>query len=392
MMEQRRVRLAFLLGRLLRGGAELQMVALAQRLVARGFSIDFVARAGPGDLDERAHAAGAVIHPIGSPSSADSSILVWRYRQLGTYARWIRTARRQQYDIVDAWLHPDDVVAAMTRRLAGTPVVMSARLGRSARRRIGPSTRLFEWIVHRQIDVVVANAEITAADAIHNQRVPAERVRIIRGGVELVDASGPEDRRTQRAILGAGDEHILIGCVGNFRTMKRQDLLIDAFARLVVDHPNLRLALIGDGELRPQIERQILGLGLAGHVRLHGTATDLPPIYSALDLFVQASNSEGLPNVLLEAASSTLAIVATDAGGSREVIHDGETGLLVPIDDIDALASAIRIAVEDAMLRRRLAAAARTLIEREYGMDRFAREYEDLYREQLETKSTFRGR
>ena len=168
--------------------------------------------------------------------------------------------------------------------------------------------------------------------------------------------------------------------------MKRQDLLIDAFARLLPQHPGLRLVLVGDGDLRPRIEQQIELLGLDDRVWLTGIASELPRLYHAFDLFVQASNSEGLPNVLLEASAAALPMVATAAGGSDEVVHDGQTGLLVPIDDLDALTSAIHRAITDSDLRRVIGAAARELIEREYGMERFVHEYADLYRQQLSAK------
>jgi glycosyltransferase involved in cell wall biosynthesis len=143
---------------------------------------------------------------------------------------------------------------------------------------------------------------------------------------------------------------------------------------------------VGDGELRPQIERQVRDLGLGARVVLYGTATELLPLYDAFDLFVQASNSEGLPNVLLEASSAGLPIVATDAGGTREVVRDGETGLLVPTDDLDSLAGAMHRAIGDEDLRRRLGSAARELIVREYGMDRFFHDYTDLYRALIAAK------
>ena len=171
--------------------------------------------------------------------------------------------------------------------------------------------------------------------------------------------------------------------------MKRQDLLIDAFAQLVAKHHELRLVLVGDGDLRPHIEQQIERCGLGGRVVLTGSATDLPPLYDAFDLFVQASNSEALPNVLLEASAAALPIVATAAGGSGELVRDGETGLLVPVDNLDYLTSAMHRAISDADLRRRMGAAARAVIERDYGMDRFAREYADLYREQLAAKGAY---
>ena len=379
------VRLAFLLGRLIRGGAELQMLALSEHLTKHGFEVDFVTRSGPGMLDDQARAAGASVRHIGISSSARTPAHERLARLIGRNARWITTARRERYDIVDAWLHPADSIAALTRHLTGVHIVMSARLGRSPRMRIGPATQLLESTVFRLTDAVVANAEITAADAKH-QGVPARKVHVIRGGVRPAPDFSPAERFAQRAALGLKEGEFLVGCVGNFRRMKRQDLVIRAFAALLPVHPGLRLVLVGDGELRPEIEDQVRDLGLDDRVILFGTATDLAPLYDAFELFVQASNSEGLPNVLLEASSAGLPIVATAAGGTGEVIRDGETGLLVPIDDLDSLAGAMHRAIADADLRRRLGLAARSLIKREYGMDRFCLEYAELYRELLSAK------
>jgi glycosyltransferase involved in cell wall biosynthesis len=375
---ERPIRLAFLLGTLMRGGAELQMLALAEHLAGHGFSVDFVCRSGAGPLDGVARAAGATVRHLGPASTSETPVHQRLGRLVGRNAHWIRTARRRDYDIVDAWLHPADSVAALTRPLTGIPVVMSARLGRSSRMG-GPVTRILDAAVFRLTDAVVANADLTAADA-RQQGVPAGKVHIVRGGVRVMPRSSAPERRAHRAALGVGDDEFVIGCVGNFRTMKRQDLLIAAFAAILPAVPRARLVLVGDGELRPRIEAQVRELGLAGRVILFGTATDLPPLYEAFDLFVQASNSEGLPNVLLEASAAGLPIVATDAGGTGEVIRDGQTGLLVPIDDLPALSAAIGRAAQDADLRTRLAAAARDLITREYGMDRFFSEYADLYR------------
>ena len=362
------------------------MLALTRGLVRKGFDVDFVCRGGSGPLDEQARTAGASVRIVGELSSRETPKRTRLSRLAQKHVRWVRTARRERYDIVDAWMHPADFVAALSRPLSGTPVVMAARLDQLPRVRLGPATKLLYATVNRMTDVVVANAAITAADAMREQAVSPDRVRIIRGGVELPRAFTQEERRGQRARLGAEDGHFLVGCVGNFRPMKRQDLLIDAFARLLPGHPQLRLVLIGDGELRPQIERQIAHLGLGERVVLFGSASDLPPLYNAFDLFVQASNSEALPNVLLEASAAALPIVATAAGGSGELVHDGETGLLVPVDDLASLTTAMERAVDDSDLRWRMRTAARRLVECDYGMDRFVGEYAQLYRERLTAK------
>ena len=382
----RPIRLALLTGRLKHGGAELQMIALTRELRNRGFRVDIVARSGDGPLDAQAQAAGARVRAIGQRALPGASAAERYSRRLDKHLSWLRLARRERYDVVDAWLHPTDVFAALTRPLTGIPVVAAARIDRLPRWRMGVATRPLYASVNRLTDVVVACADITAADAVRLQRVPADKVRVIRGGVTLPRAFSPDQRRAQRIALQATDADFVIGCVGNFRTMKRHDLLLVAFARILPAYPHLRLVLVGDGDLRPKIEEQIEHLGIGHRVFLTGSATDLPPLYDAFDLFVQASNSEGLPNVLLEAAASRLPIVATAAGGSGEVVRDGETGLLVPIDDEGRLAAALDLSIRDAELRARLSTAARALIEREYGMERFGREYAELYQELLEAK------
>jgi glycosyltransferase involved in cell wall biosynthesis len=381
----RPIRLAFLLGQLTRGGAELQMLALTEHLTGNGFEVDFVTRSGDGPLDRAARDAGARVRHLGRASSAATPLLRRSVRLMARNGRWITTARRRRYDIVDAWLHPADSLAALTRPLTRVPVVMSARLGRSPRMGAGAAGRLLDAAVFRLTDAVVANARITAEDA-RRQGVPADKVRLVRGGVRPAPVFSPAQRHSHRAALGVEADDFLIGCVGNFRAMKRQDLLVAAYARLLPEHPRARLVLVGDGELRPQLEGQLRTLGLADRVILFGTATDLAPLYDAFDLFVQASNSEGLPNVLLEASSAGLPIVATDAGGTHEVIEDGRTGLLVPIDDEEALTGAMHRAMGDPELRQRLGTAARDLIATEYGMDRFFREYRELYRALLATR------
>ena len=191
--------------------------------------------------------------------------------------------------------------------------------------------------------------------------------------------------------MGAGDEDFVIGYVGNYRNIKRHDLLIDVFAGLARDRPDLRLVLVGEGPMRPAMERQVTALGLGQRVRLHGRELDPRPMYGAFDLVAQASRSEGLPNVLLEAAAAGRPIVATAAGGSGEIVIDGETGLLVPTEDVAALTAALRRALDDPELRQRLGAAARIHVDATFGMARYVREFVDLYEELAAAKGVRRA-
>ncbi len=182
-----------------------------------------------------------------------------------------------------------------------------------------------------------------------------------------------------RTELGAGDSELLVACVGNYRQVKRHDLLIDAFAQVAPTAPASRLVLIGDGPTRPDIERQIVDRGLTHRIQVHGPMHEVRPYYPAFDIVVQSSDSEGLPNVLLEAAAAGCAIVATDAGGSAEIIIDRHTGILVPCGDVDAIATGMRIFLQDDELRDRMGSAARHHVSMNFGVERFVDEFAALY-------------
>lgn len=302
---------------------------------------------------------------------------------LGNY---VRAMRRGHYDIVDAWLYPDDVLAATMRLLTGTPIVMSGRRNIQSHDRFGTLAPSVDRLVDRLTDVVVANSNAAAENAIRSHHTTASKLRIIRNGVALVEPLSAAERSTWRRRMGVPDDDVVLGCVGRYHRVKRHSLLIEAFARLAPERPGLSLVIVGDGDQRVALENQVDGLGLRDRVRLHGNERDPRPMYGAFDMVAQASSTEGLPNALLEAAAAGCPIVATDAGGTREIVVDGLTGLLVPIEDVDALAGGLRRLATDPGLRERLGRAARDRVERQFSMSRFVKEYGDLYQELVEAR------
>ena len=382
----RPLRIAHVIASLMPGGAELQELALAERLPRDRFRIDFLAVAGQGEYDDRARAAGLRVHRVGVRAAPDESMLEAQERRTRMALQFARATRRGRYDIIDAWLYPADVLAALGRLMTRTPVVISGRRNIQPHDRFQPFSGLVDRIVDRLTDAVVANSSAAAENAVRAHHTTPSKLRIIRNGVELTDPLSPGERLAWRAKMRAADDDFVIGCVGNYRDIKRHALLVDAFAVLAAEHADLRLVLVGEGEMRLSLERQVRALGLADRVRLHGTELRPRPMYGAFDVVVQSSMSEGLPNVLLEAAAAGRPIVATAAGGSGEIIVDGETGLLIPVEDPQALIRALRRMVEDAELRRRTGAAARKHVDERFGMGRYVREWGDLYEELAASK------
>jgi glycosyltransferase involved in cell wall biosynthesis len=175
-----------------------------------------------------------------------------------------------------------------------------------------------------------------------------------------------------------------VGIVGNLnREVKRTDLFIEAAGRVAQEHPRTTWHVVGDGSLRARYEARAAALGLGERIIFAGRIADVPAYLEKLAVGVICSDSEGFSNAVLEYMLRGCAVVATDVGGNREAVRDGETGLLVPPGDAAALAAAISRLVGDAELRRRLARRARVEAENRYDWARCVEAHAEHYRSAL---------
>jgi glycosyltransferase involved in cell wall biosynthesis len=186
-----------------------------------------------------------------------------------------------------------------------------------------------------------------------------------------------------RLALSLAPDQIAIGAVGRLEPQKRFDLLLEAFAVLQLQNPKLRLVIAGDGSLRKALEDQRQALGLQNSVTLTGHITDVMALHHALDLFVQSSDYEGTPNSVLEAMAMETPIVATEAGGTAELIFDGEHGRVIPIGRVDRLISGMQAALADPVTTRTMADRARRRVEGELSFESRVRKVEGIYQEVL---------
>ena len=182
---------------------------------------------------------------------------------------------------------------------------------------------------------------------------------------------------------GGANGHVLkdepfILTVGRLVQDKAHDILLDAFRRAGDDLSGWRLAVIGDGRLRNYLQALADDLGVAGRVEWHGIVPDPRAFYSKACIFALPSRVEGMPNALLEAMSFGLPVVVSDgAPGPLELVEDGVTGLVVPVNDPSALATALKRLAGDKALRQRLGEAARERVS-EYELPRALAAWESL--------------
>lgn len=257
------------------------------------------------------------------------------------------------FDLIDAhYLYPDGIAAVRAARRLGKPVVVTAR---------GADVNLLPRYPRQKAMVLEAvrnaDAVITVAAALKQELAalgaPAEKIRVARNGVDL-KLFRPLDRDAIRDRLGLAGP--VIACVGHLIERKGHHLVIAALPHL----PGATLLIAGSGEEDSALRRLALRLGVADRVRFLGPVAheDLADIYNAADVLALASSREGWPNVLLEAMACGTQAVASPVWGSVEVINAPAAGRLASARSAEAMAGALRQALQDPPARRETRAYA----------------------------------
>ncbi|MGQ0608710.1 MAG: glycosyltransferase [Chloroflexota bacterium] len=230
----------------------------------------------------------------------------------------------------------------------------------------------------------VAGALIAVSDDVARTidaelRPAAGRLVTIPNGVEVERYAIEPDRAVRRQI-GVPEAAPMFICVAKMLEQKGHRYLVDALAATDDDREPMHAVLLGDGPLRDEIEGRAHAAGVAARIHFLGTRSDVPRLLRAADAFILPSLWEGLPMALLEAMAAGLPVIATSVSGTRQVVEDGRTGILVAPGDSAALASAMGRLAGDPRLRARLGGAGRDHVRAEFSVDRQAERHLDLYR------------
>jgi glycosyltransferase involved in cell wall biosynthesis len=227
----------------------------------------------------------------------------------------------------------------------------------------------------------VTTGEQLRETLVRDNGFPAASITSVPTGIDT-ERYRPGDKIQARKILGIDPDARYVGIVATLRSWKGHLYLIDAFARLAAEDPRLRLVIVGDGPMQDPIRQKVAELGLASRSVLAGRQDAVETWLQALDVFCLPSYAnEGVPQALLQAMLTALPIVTTPVGSIREAVTDGVTGLIVPPRNVDALAVALRRLLDDNVLARRLAEAAREHAANRFGIDTMLDRMEQIFRE-----------
>ncbi len=363
---RKRARVLYVIDDLMPGGTERVLVDTALRLPEERYRVCVLALFARGPLAEELQRAGLSVSCLGLSrrSVAVKALVLWRL------------LRRLRPGIVHLFRVGSRVFVAPVAWAAGVPHVIG-RWGSLP----GDRPCLWRW-VDRLSSCFMTHAEACSravAGALRCNFLPS---RLDADVVHNATSQRPPpsgSRRRARRLLGLARQELVIGCVANLNWRKGHEYLVRAFASVVSAEPGARLLLVGEGPLRETLERLTRELCLTEEVRFLGRRSDVSELLPALDLFVLPSTTEGLGVALIEAMAVGLPCVATRVGGIPEVVVDGETGLLVPARDPEALAHAILRLLSDPALGRRMGRAGQRRVQERFSIERLVADVERRY-------------
>ena len=303
-------------------------------------------------IHERAAALGVDYVDVWEKNSFDRAI----------WPELRRVVREKRIDIVHAHDYKTDLLALALGRFEGIIPLSTAHGWTGHAFRESLYYYFDKKLLARFPRVIAVSSEIR--DELIRNGARAERVTVVLNGIDHQKFfRDPARVSAARAACGIPDGRTVIGAIGRLEPQKRFDLLMQAFARLRQDRPDLLLLIAGEGSVRPQLEAEAARLGLGDSCRLLGHCDDVAIVHHAMDVFVQSSQYEGTPNAVLEAMAFESPIVATSAGGTAELALDGVHGLIIPIHDVDALIAATQRVLADPAAASARVRAARERVE-----------------------------
>lgn len=359
------------------GGSQRFLRNLLRRLPATEYRVTLVElRAEPAEVD-RLHLVQPealeekLFLPISAVYAPDGLRALQRLRRMVKQRGFdIIQSQHESADVFNALLPRGPRHAARISNRRDTGFLKSARLRTAAR------------VLNHRYDRIVAPSQAILDAVSRTEGARRANMRCIPNGVDT-ERFAPGDEATRlafRQALGLPDDALLVGCVASLTPVKRHADLLDAFAHVLQTVPGAHLLLVGEGPLRDAIVAQAAAPELAGHVHVLGQRPDVQHVLQAIDLFVLASETEGLSNAILEAQSCGVPVVATDVGGNPELV-DADCGALAPTADPVRLADVLLSLLCDAGQRTTLGRNARVRILRDYSLESMAHTYEALYRE-----------
>ena len=351
------------------GGAEVSLLGLLEHLDRSKFE-PLVALPGQGLLADHLLKIGVpvVFLPLNDGDRRHPWLLLNSVWQL------VKLIKQEKIALTHANIERCNRPVTLAARLAGVPQICHMRNIQTK--------ESFRHFFVALSPFLITNSHATE-DSYARYMRPSQTSCVIYNGVDLRRFSTPSSR--MRSEWGIGPEAYVIAQVGRIVPEKGIHLFIGAFSEIANRFPNVRGVIVGDISVdgnqayHQRLRRQVAELGLNQRILFTGHLDDMPRVYGAIDLLVQPSIAEPFGRTLIEAMAMQVPVISTKAGGAVEVVENGKTGLLVPPQDVEALAKAILRIMENRDWARQLGQTGRKRVEEEFTIEEHARRVQQVY-------------
>jgi len=355
------------------GGLQRLVVDIARSLDRELYEVAVCALRGTGPLEQELLDEGIRVLQLPPARNGTDYLTFWKLYKL---------FRREQPHIVHTHNTQPFLEGGIAACMARVPAFVHTDHGRHF-----PDKKRYmiaEKVMSNFADAIVAVSEGTKNDLVRHERIRSDRIQVVINGVDGRKYQNPVDKAAKMKELNIGGRRgFVLGFAGRLSPEKGLHHLIAAMSVLVKEHPDMLLLIAGDGPLENALQTETSAKGLEGNIRFLGPRSDVAEILGVLDAIVLPSLREGLPLILLEAASSGLPIIATKVGGTGAVVQDGRNGYLVPAGDEPALCEAVRSLVHDPGKAKIFGEASRRIFAERFGLGRMMSHFCSFYRDCL---------
>ena len=365
------MKLLFVIHSLKFGGAERQLVELIKGLNRLQYDVHLIC------LDNAAEGYTPLLHQNGIIINYFSRTHKYDFRPIFSIYRYIK---EKKIDLVHTFENLGSLYGLLAAKLSGRPVISSAiRNSKDGNFRLTISKKMFAKFA----DILVSNSKAGLTNRFSRMR---PHYRVVYNGMDFSRFKHKQiDLLHIKNELGIAECKYIIGMVASLSTRKDQDTLINAAPLILKSFPDTSFLIIGDGPRRKTLSEKAKQIGLQNNIIFSGNRSDVETLMQIFDIAVLLTNTdihlEGISNTIIEAMAVGIPVVASKGGGTDEIIKQNVNGLLVPPKNVDKTAEAILELLNDNAKAKRLADAARSLVMKKFNLQRYVKEYEDIYKE-----------
>lgn len=353
------------------GGTEKQLLTLLKGLDKNKYEpiVCCLRRGGP--FKEEIESLGIKVIILGKKSKYDISII----------PKLIRLIKKEKPIIVHTFLWTSNFWGRIASIICRVPVIISGE------RCVDLWKGWFEFSADKILsyftDKIISNAFVIKKFLVSNG-ISNSKIEVVYNGLDFSIYEISYNTDEIKKELNIDFQKHIIGFVGRLSYQKNPQMFVDIAKKILRKRNDVQFLIIGDGELRQQVEEQIKKYDIENKIKILGYRKDIPRILQIIDIVVFTSRWEGLPNVLLEASASAKPVVASDVDGVREVVIDKKTGFVISLVDEEGFLNAILKLLDSPVEAMKMGKEGRNFVRETFGVSKFIKNIEKIYEEELE--------